>query len=190
MQELNQIPQLENILWCSEIQSRHKGMNQQVCYSEIILSFLQIILTVNRGVLEQANKAYFKIETFLTSVARNRLTPIMLDSLLIVSLGFISMRPLQPTTCPKESKASSQSCSVWCWMHKISDISTHHHLPAQGHKHSLPPSRPTTQTLTITLPAQDSSCKSASRLTLESISMIISTPPGPVHACTGHRMLF
>lgn len=151
--------------------------------------------------LEQANKAYFKIETFLTSVARNRLTPIMLDSLLIVSLGFISMRPLQPTTCPKESKESSQSCSVWCWMHKISDTSTHHHLPAQGHKHSLspsgqghkhslPPSRPRTQTLTITLPAQDSSCKSASRLTLESISMIISTPPGPVHACTGHRMLF
>lgn len=119
--------------------------------SEIILSFLQIILTVNRGVLEQGNKTYFKIEMFLTSVARNRLTPIMLDSLLIVSLGFISMRPLQPTTCPKESKVSSQSCSADAECTKsvtqaptitslLRGTNTHCHPPGPGHKHSPSPS--------------------------------------------------
>lgn len=83
----------------TQIKSKHKGMNKQVIDSEMTFLSLQASVPANTEVLESANTAFFKRQTFLTSVARNRLTPIMLDSLLIVSLGLISTGPLQPTTC-------------------------------------------------------------------------------------------
>lgn len=42
---------------------------------------------------------------YFTLVAKNKATPTMLDSLIMVSLGLISTGPLQPTILKKEQHA-------------------------------------------------------------------------------------
>lgn len=100
-----------------------------------------------------------------TGVERKTVTPMMLVSFIMVSLGSISTGPLEPTTCGARTAGTCESV-----------VGQHSKRSQKQHSRRQKPDLQNKVLLTATRPPYANIWRSLPRFTLDSISTITSTP--------------